>query len=67
MKQEVAKFVLGQYLRESERAKIHARDLEILNRPADILNAEAEDSLEYPADPLRDEINDGLTEAIPRC
>ena len=56
MKQKVIKAVLGQYLREDERAKIHARDLEILNLHADSLNAEAKDSQEYQADPLRDEV-----------
>src|SRR5215469_2441207 len=35
---------------ERRRAERDARDLEILNRYADELNAEAEDSLEYQAD-----------------
>lgn len=42
--------VLRQYLRQRERAEVNARDLEILNRAADRLNAEAEDALEYQAD-----------------
>lgn len=42
--------VLRLYLRQRERARIHARDLEILNRAADRLNAEAEDVLKDQAD-----------------
>ena len=38
------------YLKERERAFIYARDLEILNRAADRLNAEAEDVLKDQAD-----------------
>jgi metal-responsive CopG/Arc/MetJ family transcriptional regulator len=44
------------YLRQRERASIYARDLEILNRAADRLNAEAEDTLYYQADPWRPEM-----------
>ena len=44
------------YLKERERAFIYARDLEILNRAADRLNAEAEETLEYQADPWRPEM-----------
>jgi metal-responsive CopG/Arc/MetJ family transcriptional regulator len=43
------------YLRQRERARIHAHDLEILNRAADRLNAEAEDALQYQADIWRRE------------
>ena len=54
---------LGHYLRElrqsklleRERARIHAHDLEILNRAANRLNAEMEDILKYQADPWRQE------------
>jgi metal-responsive CopG/Arc/MetJ family transcriptional regulator len=42
--------VLREYLRQRERAALNARDLEILNREADRLNAEAEDVLRYQAD-----------------
>jgi metal-responsive CopG/Arc/MetJ family transcriptional regulator len=44
------------YLKEQERAFIYAHDLEILNRAADRLNAEVEDTLEYQADPWRPEM-----------
>jgi len=46
----VIESVLRLYLRQRERARIHARDLEILNRAADRLNAEAEDVLKDQAD-----------------
>jgi metal-responsive CopG/Arc/MetJ family transcriptional regulator len=41
--------VLRKYLREQARAKLHARDLLLLNLAADKLNAEAEDVLGYQA------------------
>ena len=41
--------VLRRYLRERERARLNARDLELINRAADRLNAEAADVLEYQA------------------
>jgi metal-responsive CopG/Arc/MetJ family transcriptional regulator len=41
--------VLRDYLRERTRAAINARDLERINAAADVLNAEAEDVLEYQA------------------
>ena len=44
------------YLKERERAYIYAHDLEILNRAADRLNPEAEETLEYQADPWRPEM-----------
>jgi metal-responsive CopG/Arc/MetJ family transcriptional regulator len=44
------------YLKERERASIYARDLGILNRAADRLNAEAEETLEYQADAWRPEM-----------
>jgi len=46
----VIESVLRLYLRQRERARIHARDLEILNLAADRLNAEAEDVLKDQAD-----------------
>jgi metal-responsive CopG/Arc/MetJ family transcriptional regulator len=52
----VIESALRHYLRQRERARIHARDLEILNRAADRLNAEAEETLEYQADPWRPEM-----------
>jgi metal-responsive CopG/Arc/MetJ family transcriptional regulator len=42
--------VLRLYLRQQERARIDARDLEILNRASDRLNAEVEDVLKDQAD-----------------
>jgi metal-responsive CopG/Arc/MetJ family transcriptional regulator len=39
--------VLTDHLRETERQAIQQRDLELINASADILNAEAEDALEY--------------------
>ena len=39
--------VLRKYLRDRQRAKIDARDLDLLNQAADRLNVEAEDVLEY--------------------
>ena len=44
------------YLKERERAFIHAHDLEMFNRAAARLNAEAEETLEYQADPWRPEM-----------
>jgi metal-responsive CopG/Arc/MetJ family transcriptional regulator len=41
--------VLLQYLRDRARAQRDARDIEIINRHADELNAEAEDVLRYQA------------------
>jgi len=41
--------VLAQYLRRQARARIEARDLELINRAADELNAEVEDVLRYQA------------------
>jgi len=42
--------VLREYLTQRERAAMNARDLEILNREADRLNAEMEDVLSFQAD-----------------
>jgi metal-responsive CopG/Arc/MetJ family transcriptional regulator len=52
----VIEWMLQEYLRQRERAEIHARDLEILNRAADRLNSEAEETLDYQADPWRAEM-----------
>ena len=41
--------VLQQYLRQRKRAQRDARDMELINRHADELNAEAEDVLRYQA------------------
>jgi len=41
--------VLRQYLRERRKAERGARDLAILNKLADEMNAEAEDVLRYQA------------------
>ena len=41
--------VLLQYLRDRARAQRDARDIEIINRHAEELNAEAEDVLRYQA------------------
>jgi metal-responsive CopG/Arc/MetJ family transcriptional regulator len=39
--------VLADYLRKQARAKLEARDLELINKAADELNAEVEDVLRY--------------------
>jgi|GraSoiStandDraft_47_1057283.scaffolds.fasta_scaffold439572_1 metal-responsive CopG/Arc/MetJ family transcriptional regulator len=52
----IIELALRNYLKQRERASIYARDLEILNRAADRLNAEAEETLEYQADPWRPEM-----------
>jgi metal-responsive CopG/Arc/MetJ family transcriptional regulator len=39
--------VLRRYLREKQRARIHAQDLDRINRAADQLNSEAADVLGY--------------------
>ena len=41
--------VLSEYLRKEARAQIEARDLELINKAADELNAEVEDVLRYQA------------------
>jgi metal-responsive CopG/Arc/MetJ family transcriptional regulator len=41
--------ILQQYLRDRARAQRDARDIELINRHADELNAEAEDVLRYQA------------------
>ena len=51
----VIELALRKYLEERKQNQIHARDLEILNRDADLLNAENEDWLQYQADPWKDE------------
>jgi metal-responsive CopG/Arc/MetJ family transcriptional regulator len=43
----VIEHALRRYLSEHARARMHARDLERLNRAADKLNAEAADVLDY--------------------
>jgi len=39
--------VLTQYLRKRARAQVEARDLELINKAANELNAEVEDILRY--------------------
>ncbi len=39
--------VLRSYLRQRARAQAHSRDLELINRAADRLNAEAADVLDF--------------------
>lgn len=41
--------VLRKYLQDRRRARIHARDLVLLNQAADRLNREAHEVLEYQA------------------
>jgi metal-responsive CopG/Arc/MetJ family transcriptional regulator len=41
--------VLTQYLRRQARARVEARDLELINQAADELNEEVEDILRYQA------------------
>jgi metal-responsive CopG/Arc/MetJ family transcriptional regulator len=43
--------VLTRYLRRRARARVEARDLELINKAADELNAEVEDVLRYQATP----------------
>ena len=43
--------VLRRYLADRERTAINARDLELINRYADELNAEAEEVLEFQTIP----------------
>ena len=40
---------MQQYFRQQARARRDARDIELINRHADELNAEAEDVLRYQA------------------
>lgn len=47
---ETIERALRQYLQQRERVERDAKDLEILNREADRLNAEVEDALQYQAD-----------------
>jgi metal-responsive CopG/Arc/MetJ family transcriptional regulator len=41
--------VLRRFLKDEERARRDAREVELLNRAADALNREAEDVLDYQA------------------
>ncbi len=41
----------AEYISQEEREQMNARDLEIINRNADQLNAEAEDILRYQSWP----------------
>jgi len=41
--------VLRRYLKEQERTRIQAHDLELLNRAAEVLNSEVADVLDYQA------------------
>jgi len=43
----IIEHVLRRYLNQHARARIQARDLEQLNRAADVLNNEAADVLDY--------------------
>ena len=43
--------VLRQFLRRRARAQVESRDLELINKAADELNAEVEDVLRYQATP----------------
>jgi len=52
----VIEAAVREYLKERERTFIYAHDLEILNRAADRLNAEALDTLKHQADPWRPEM-----------
>jgi Arc/MetJ-type ribon-helix-helix transcriptional regulator len=48
---------LRQYLRQQAQAKIQAVDLELLNRWADSLNAEAADALDFQAADGENDLN----------
>lgn len=41
--------ILRQFLREQARAKLQARDLELINQSSEYLNSEAADVLKYQA------------------
>jgi len=59
MKEKTSITLSPEVLAEIDRAAgsiIYAHDLEILNRAADRLNAEAEETLEFQADPWRPEM-----------
>jgi metal-responsive CopG/Arc/MetJ family transcriptional regulator len=43
----VIEAILAEFLRRQKRARLEARDLELINRAADELNAEVEDVLRY--------------------
>jgi len=45
----VIEHVLRHYFRERPRRKTHARDLELINAAADLLNSEVADVMEYQA------------------
>lgn len=45
----VIEWILRGYFRQKVRAQVHARDLELLNKHAEELNAEALDVLDYQA------------------
>ena len=53
--QQINLEVLQELIAKSQVKGANARDLEILNREADALSAEAEDTLLYQADPFRPE------------
>jgi len=46
--------ILSRYLRERAKAARDAREIELINKHADELNAEAEDVLRYQAPPASD-------------
>ena|ERR1700687_1046098 len=52
-RREISKLVSNTYL---QHWRIYTHDLEILNRAADRLHAEAEETVEYQADPWRPEM-----------
>jgi metal-responsive CopG/Arc/MetJ family transcriptional regulator len=43
----VIEAILAEFLRRQKRTRLEARDLELINRAADELNAEVEDVLRY--------------------
>jgi metal-responsive CopG/Arc/MetJ family transcriptional regulator len=48
---EVIEEAIQAYLRRRTRDEIEARDLDILNRESELLNAEALDALDYQVEP----------------
>ena len=53
--------VLTQYLRKRARAQVEARDLELINKAANELNAVVEDILRYQAPGAQEGSRPGIT------
>jgi metal-responsive CopG/Arc/MetJ family transcriptional regulator len=61
--------VLTEYPRKKARARVEARELELINKAAHELNAEVEDILRYQGTPIEKNpttVEPGLTTTVPR-